>query len=53
MGLLQDLAGGWTAPLVLILGAVSVMTACGLLAIRNRTRCNATPNPFAQNSGVS
>lgn len=34
MGLLRDAAGGWTAPFLLVLGAVVVMGVCGVEAIR-------------------
>ncbi|WP_415856525.1 CynX/NimT family MFS transporter, partial [Sinomonas sp. G460-2] len=34
MGFLRDAAGGWTAPFLLVLGAVVVMAVCGLAAIR-------------------
>jgi CP family cyanate transporter-like MFS transporter len=34
MGYLRDAAGGWTAPFLLVLGAVVVMAVSGLAAIR-------------------
>ncbi|MBX7445970.1 MULTISPECIES: CynX/NimT family MFS transporter [unclassified Arthrobacter] len=34
MGLIRDVAGGWTPPLLLIVGALIIMAACGVSGIR-------------------